>query len=286
MLRPLRFCALTILLAAASAALASFHLFRIEQIYSNADATIQFVVMHESFGANGEHLWAGQTLSSSGGGNNQSITFMANLPSSSTAGKRVLIATPGFAALGLVTPNYTIPNGFLPLSNGTINFAGVDQVTYASLPTNGNAIDRNGNPIPNVATNFAGASASVPATSTPAPTVITPEKGLWWDPTEDGTGYQFDVKHGVLVLTMYTYEAGGHSEWYLSGGPLVGNGETTTFTATLDKYRGGQCLSCPYTGRPTLAGSDGTITITFTSSTSATVNLPGNRVSHIQPQVF
>jgi hypothetical protein len=287
MLRILRFCALAVLLTASSAALANFHLFRIEQLYSNADGTVQFVVLHESFGENNENLWLGQMLTSSGGGT-KSITFMANLPGSNTAGKRVLVATPGFAALGLVTPNYTIPNGFLPLANGTVNFAGVDQVSYASLPTDGHAIDRNGNPIANLATNFAGASASVPASQTPAPTdaIITPDKGLWWDPAEDGTGYNFDVKHGVLVMSMFTYEAGGHSEWYVAAGPLVSNGATTTFTSTLDKYRGGQCLTCAYNGRPTLAGSDGTITITFTSPTAATVNLPGNRVSHIQPQVF
>jgi hypothetical protein len=288
MLRTLRSCALFFLLLATTGASASFHLFRIEQIYSSADGTVQFIVLHESFGANGENLWSGQTLTSSGGGSIRSITFMTNLPSSSTAGRRVLIATPGFAALGLVTPNYTIPNGFLPLANGTVNFAGVDQVTYASLPTDGNAIDRNGTAIPNVATNFAGASASVPATQPPDPSdaIITPDKGLWWDPAEDGTGYNFDVKHGVLVLTMFTYESSGHSEWYLAAGPLVGNGATTTVTSSLDKYRNGQCVSCPFTGRPTLAGSDGSITITFTSPTSATVNLPGNRVSHIEPQVF
>jgi len=286
MLRMLRSCALICLLLGTSAASASFHLFRIEQIYSNSDGTVQFIVLHESFGANGENLWSGQTLTSSGSGSTKSITFSTNLPSSNTAGRRVLIATPGFAALGLVTPNYTIPNGFLPLANGTVNYAGVDQVTYTSLPTNGNAIDRSGTPIANLATNFAGTVASVPATPAPTDAIITPEKGLWWDPAEDGTGYQFDVKHGVLVMTMYTYEAGGHSEWYLAAGPLVSNGAATTFTSTLDKYRGGQCVSCPYTGRPTLASNDGSITITFTSSTSATVNLPGNRVSHIQPQVF
>jgi hypothetical protein len=288
MLRMLRSCALFCLLLATFGASANFHLFRIEQIYSNADGTVQFIVLRESFGSNNEDLWKDQMLTSTGGGSNKSLTFPTNLPSSSTAGRRVLIATPGFAALGLVTPNYTIPNGFLPLTNGTLNYAGVDQVTYASLPTNGNTIDRSGNPIPNVATNFAGTSASVQATQSPLPTdaVITPDKGLWWDPTEDGTGYQFDVKHGVLVMTMYTYEAGGHSEWYLAAGPLVSNGAATTFTSTLDKYRGGQCVSCPYTGRPTLAANDGNITITFTSPTSATVNLPGNRVSHIQPQVF
>jgi hypothetical protein len=291
MIRTLRSCALIFLLLATSGASASFHLFRIEQIYSNADGTVQFVVLHESFGANGENFWSGQMLTSSGGGRpSQSITFMTNLPSSSTAGRRVLIATPGFAALGLVTPDYSIPNGFLPLINGTVNFANADPKppTYASLPTNGNAIDHDGNIVPNLATNFAGTSASVPATQTPPPVdaILTPEKGLWWDPTEDGTGYNFDVKHGVLVLTMFTYESSGHSEWYLSAGPLVSNGATTTFTSTLDKYRNGQCVSCAFTGRPTLAGSDGNITITFTSPTSATVNLPGNRVSHIEPQIF
>jgi hypothetical protein len=288
MRQTLRFCALIFLLLATSGASASFHLFRIEQIYSNADGTVQFVVLHESFGANGENLWSGQMLTSASGGSNKSIVFPTNLPSSNTAGRRVLIASQGFAALGLVTPDYMIPNGFLPLNNGTVNYAGVDQVTYASLPTDGNAINHSGAPIPNVATNFAGASASVPGTQAPPPTdaMITPEKGLWWDPGEDGTGYNFDVKHGVLVLTMFTYESSGHSEWYLSAGPLAGNGATTTFTSTLDKYRNGQCVSCPFTGRPTLAGSDGTITITFASPTSATVNLPGNRVSHIQPQAF
>jgi hypothetical protein len=39
MRRLLRSCVLTTLLLATSAALASFHTFRIEQIYSNADGT-------------------------------------------------------------------------------------------------------------------------------------------------------------------------------------------------------------------------------------------------------
>jgi len=51
------------------------------------------------------------------------------------------------------------------------------------------------------------------------------------------------------------------------------------FTATLDRYTGGQCISCAYKA-PMLAGNDGTITITLTSSTTANVDLPGGR--HIQ----
>jgi hypothetical protein len=284
MLRLLRSCVLTILLLATSAALANFHTFRIEQIYSNADGTVQFVVMHEAFSTNGENLWMNQVLTGNDGMSTKSFTFPSNLPSSNTAGRRVLIATPGFAALGLVTPDFLIPSGFLPRGNGTINtvnFAGVDHVDYASLPADSSkAIDHSAAPVPNVATNFAGLSGSIAGPAI----AFVPSVGLWWNPAEDGTGYNFDVKHGVLVMSMFSYEAGGHSEWYVAAGPLTDNG--TKFTGTLDKYRGGQCLTCPFTGKPTLVGNDGTVSITFSSSTSAVITLPNNRVSPIQPQVF
>src|SRR5215468_7343864 len=45
------------LMFAASAASAAFHLFQIEQIFSNADGTVQFVVLHEFTGSNGENFW-------------------------------------------------------------------------------------------------------------------------------------------------------------------------------------------------------------------------------------
>ena len=277
-----RFCLAMILLLVTTAASAAFHLFRIEQLYSNADGTVQFVVMHQEPAANGENLWAGNALTSTRGGATKVFTFPANLPSSATAGRRVLVATPGFAALGLVPPDYVMPSGFLPMDGGTVNYAGVDQVTYLSLPTDGvTAINRNGATIPNVATNFAGQTGSVAA----APAVITPAVGLWWNPDESGTGYNFDVKHGVLVITMFTYDASGQSEWYLAAGPLTDNG--TKFSATLDKYRGGQCVGvgCLYKNPGPPAGNDGSISITFTSATSATVTLPG-RVTAIRPQVF
>jgi hypothetical protein len=274
---------------AAPAALASFHTFQIEQLYSNADGSVQFIVMHENSNANGENLWAGHTLDSTHAGVTKVYVFPDDLPGGSmggyyytpspTANKRVLIATRAFAALGIVTPDYEIPNGFLPTDGGTLNYAGVDQWTYASLPTDGaNAINRNGVEIPNLATNFAGQTGSVVA----APTAFTPVAGLWANASESGTGYTLDFKHGVLVVAIYAYQAAGPAQWYLASGPVTGN----VFTATLDKYEHGQCISCAFTGRPTLTGNDGTMTITFTSSTSATVNLPGGRVTTIAPFQF
>src|SRR5512134_2077656 len=55
----LRWLVATIFLAVSSAAVAEFHLYYIEQIYSSADGTVQFIVMREGAGANGEHRWGG-----------------------------------------------------------------------------------------------------------------------------------------------------------------------------------------------------------------------------------
>jgi hypothetical protein len=110
---------------------------------------------------------------------------------------------------------------------------------------------------------------------------IAPQVGLWWNPTESGTGYALDFKHGVLVVTVYSYTASGPPIWYLASGPVTNN----TFTATIDKYQSGQCISCAY--RPaTINGNDGTISIFFTSPTSATITLPGGRNFQIVPQDF
>jgi Leucine-rich repeat (LRR) protein len=110
---------------------------------------------------------------------------------------------------------------------------------------------------------------------------IAPQVGLWWNPAESGTGYALDFKHGVLVVTVYSYTASGPPIWYLASGPVTNN----TFTATLDKYQGGQCIFCTY--RPTeINGNDGTISIFFTSPTSAMMTLPGGRNVQIIPQDF
>jgi len=57
-----------------------------------------------------------------------------------------------------------LPNQFLATDGATLNYADVDLLTYAALPTDGvGAINRTGSIITNAATNFAGASAMAPA---------------------------------------------------------------------------------------------------------------------------
>lgn len=154
-------CALFMMAVSAQA---SFHTFVINEIFSNADGTIQFIELREAFGASGQNFLGGHNLTSSSGADQKTFTFNVDLPSSATAGKFVLIGTNGFAALGLVTPDYVVPDGFLFRPSGSVNFAGVDAVSYTQLPADGTtSINRNGVQQTNSPRNFAGLTATIPA---------------------------------------------------------------------------------------------------------------------------
>lgn len=155
---------------------ASFHTFQIVELYSSPDGSVQFVELHEAFGQNFEQFLSGHTLTSTQGATTRTYTFPNDLPSGNTAGKRVLIATPGFATVAGVAPDYTVPAPFLFPGGGTINYAGVDQVSYPALPTDGrSSVDRSGAVALATPTNFAGQVGSI---TPPAPPVQPPAAGV------------------------------------------------------------------------------------------------------------
>ena len=104
------FCRLLALFAIAatlpSGAFAQSSTWRFEQIYSNADGSVQYVdfVLPPPVIDNEDAL-SGKTLTA--GLNSNSLTFGSNLPSVPVAGQHFLVATPGFAAVAGVTPDYT-----------------------------------------------------------------------------------------------------------------------------------------------------------------------------------
>src|SRR5262249_30491148 len=132
-----RFWIAAALLALSGAADASFHLFRIMQAYSNADGSVQYVVLTATAG--GQQFISNHTIKAIQGATTHSYTFANDLPEDTAMGggdpsyggyygggsqsyRSFLIATQGFAALGIVTPDYVVPNGFFFTSNGTINY--------------------------------------------------------------------------------------------------------------------------------------------------------------------
>jgi hypothetical protein len=212
-------CLAATTLLVSSVALAAFHLFTIEQVYSNADGTIQFVVVTSPL--NGENFWSlGASLSSTDSSGTRKVSFTRDLPSSNTAGKRALIATQSFADLGIVAPDFIIPDHFIATGPGSVTYVSSTLNYPSGLPADGvSALNIAGTPVPNVATNFAGDSASVQP-----PPVAQNFQGIWWLPTEAGWGINLAHQADTIFASWFTYDTTGKGMWLVMTAPKTGTG--------------------------------------------------------------
>lgn len=147
-------------LACATSARANFHLWQINEVYSNQSGSVQFVELTTIFG--GQEVLLNHTITCTQGGTTRTFTFPSNL-AAGTANKKFLIATPAFAALGIVTPDYIMPEGFLFTGKATLNFGeSASVLAYAALPTDGTqSINASGVAGANSPTNYAGVTGSI-----------------------------------------------------------------------------------------------------------------------------
>ena len=146
----------------------TFHLYQINEVYSNADGSVQFIELLGT--ANGQEFLTEGSLTVTQGGVTHTFDPATDLPSSATNGKTVLFATAGFEALTGVAPDYTLPAGFLFTSGSQTIHWGVDTLSVPLLPTEGGlSVGQNGTTsAPNTPENFAGVSGSVPSNHAPA----------------------------------------------------------------------------------------------------------------------
>lgn len=234
-----RLCAIVLLAWAASAS-ATFHLWQIREIYSNADGTIQFVELATT--AAGQEFIDGQTLRSSQGATTHAFVFPSDLPGDS-AGRSFLIGTDGFAALGLVTPDYVVQNGFLFTTNGNVDFAGVDSVSWGALPVDGvMSINHSGAMAINSPRNFAGATGSVHAAATPACTLTATPASIAAGGTSTlaascspaATSYAWSANTGFgSTVTGGTVSPTATTTYAVTGSNASGMGNTATATVTV-----------------------------------------------------
>jgi hypothetical protein len=147
---------------------AAFHLWRIQEVFTNASGSVQFVEMFCPPGPfnDNEHVVGSQTLRATSDGANVDFVIPGNLdPEIPTSGQTFLLATSGYFALaGAVQPDYTLPANFLNpnAASITLRFAGgVDTLTFAGslLPKNGTQSLLDNNP--------AGTASLVAAANTP-----------------------------------------------------------------------------------------------------------------------
>lgn len=205
---------LAAVLSWAPAAGATFHLWAMNELYSNADGTVQFLEMTALTG--GQQFLNGHILVASSGGVNRAFAFDRNLPGDS-GGRRMLIATQGFAALGIVTPDFVVPNGFFFQGGGSIDFASSSAVwNHGQTPSGALSLNRDGSTATNSPTNFAGLTGSITVT---APTPPFNVQGLWWRSpanSESGWGLNLIQQGDVLFATWFTYDTDGRGMWLVA----------------------------------------------------------------------
>ena len=157
----------------AGGASATYHTFRINELYSNPSGTVQFVEFKEAFGFGGQQF---VTLAPDVKSAAHDFVFPTNLPSSATGSKSFILGTAGYAAIaGAPAPDYIIPANFFNPAGDTLQYGStgpdgiVDTTTFGSVPSGSNqSLNRVGTSgsvftaALNSPTNFAGATGSVP----------------------------------------------------------------------------------------------------------------------------
>jgi hypothetical protein len=117
---------------------AASHQWRFNELFSNADGTIQFIEMQECCGFTMETSLSSKWIFAIHA--NHKYTFRSNL-TGNTANKYLLLATQGFADTpGAPAPDFIIPSGFLPLDGDTLEYSPYyDTATriYGVLPQDG-----------------------------------------------------------------------------------------------------------------------------------------------------
>ena len=147
-----------------SPASADFDQWRISEVFTNADAAIQYVELETTAMNQGDVAGLVLTAINADGQQQNNATLMSDL-SGDTSNRNLLIATESFAELTGLNPDLLVPDGFPFTEGGSINFAnGTAIIEYAArqLPKNGvQSIDGNGAAISPGPTNFAGLSATL-----------------------------------------------------------------------------------------------------------------------------
>ena len=99
----------------------------------------------------------------------------------------------------------------------------------------------------------------------------SPAPGLWFNANESGRGYTIDFQNGIMVVTVFIYNSTGAPTFYQAAG--VYNDSTSTLTATMAEFHGGQCFGCAYVAPS--AAAVGTLKIVFNSPETGILYFPG-----------
>ncbi len=129
---------------------------------------------------------------------------------------------------------------------------------------------------PGVYTRVASYSSWITSTiASSAAYISTNPTGWWWNSSEAGTGYSIEKSGSSLFIAGFLYGSSGAPVWYLSSGAMA---SSSSYSQPLYQYGGGQSLGGSWQAAG-VVGSAGTLTLSLTSASQATLGIGGRSVS-------
>jgi hypothetical protein len=255
---------------------ATFHLWAMSELYSNADGSVQFLEMRAITGA--QEFVAGHTLRSTSGG----VTHRFNVPSNleaDSSGRSMLFGTQGFANLGVVTPDFIVPNGFFFPGGGSIDWGeGSVEWNHGALPTNGtDSLSFSGATGTNSPRNFLGQTGTV----RPVAQAVVNIEGLWWASpanSESGWGVNLTQQGDIAFATWFTYDTDGSGLWLVASNASRQAG-TNTYSGALFRTTGPAFSSATFDPSKVVVTQVGTATFSFTDANNGTFAYTVNGIS-------
>ena len=101
-----------------------------------------------------------------------------------------------------------------------------------------------------------------------------PETGWWWNEAESGRGFAIEIQGNRLFMGGYMYDDSGNPIWYVTEGAMA---SSTPYQNAWLQFANGQTLTGPFKANQLINGNAGSITLQFSSTTTATLTLPDGR---------
>ncbi|HEX7560398.1 MAG TPA: hypothetical protein VF386_14445, partial [Usitatibacter sp.] len=110
-----------------------------------------------------------------------------------------------------------------------------------------------------------------------------PESGWWYNPDEDGRGFFMEWQKDRADIAGYMYDDSGNPVWYIS---VYQTPDARVFSGNWWTFANGQSMGGVYKPADFTSDHFAPVTITFQTSTTATMTLPNGRTTQLIRQRY
>ncbi|MBI1774269.1 MAG: hypothetical protein HYR63_02880 [Proteobacteria bacterium] len=96
------------------------------------------------------------------------------------------------------------------------------------------------------------------------------QTGWWWNPAEPGRGYFVETQNSSILIGTFMYDTNGRATWFITQNTVT---SAVSYAGRLFEYAGGQSMFGTFVA-PSTVIDRGSLSVSFSSTTTGTVTLP------------